>query len=95
MTDKGPATAIKDLSLLRAGPYLYFMSPSDEAKPTANPFTEHRVETAKPNPAAASVDGEKKSPVATPKKVPEIGGPPGPEPTRYGDWQFNGKVTDF
>jgi len=29
------------------------------------------------------------------KKVPEIGGPPGPEPTRYGDWQFNGKVTDF
>ncbi len=30
-----------------------------------------------------------------PKKVQEIGGPPGPEPTRYGDWQFNGKVTDF
>jgi len=32
---------------------------------------------------------------APPKKVEEIGGPPGPEPTRYGDWQFNGKVTDF
>ena len=32
---------------------------------------------------------------AKPKKVEEIGGPPGPEPTRYGDWQFNGKVTDF
>ena len=30
-----------------------------------------------------------------PKKVEEIGGPPGLEPTRYGDWQFNGKVTDF
>ena len=29
------------------------------------------------------------------KKVEEIGGPPGPEPTRYGDWQFNGRVTDF
>ena len=28
-------------------------------------------------------------------KIIEIGGPPGPEPTRYGDWQFNGKVTDF
>ena len=25
----------------------------------------------------------------------EIGGPPGPEPTRYGDWQFQGRVTDF
>jgi hypothetical protein len=29
------------------------------------------------------------------EKIMEIGGPPGPEPTRYGDWQFNGKVTDF
>ncbi len=29
------------------------------------------------------------------RKVEEIGGPPGPEPTRYGDWQFNGRVTDF
>ncbi|UYN94935.1 MAG: DUF1674 domain-containing protein [Enhydrobacter sp.] len=29
------------------------------------------------------------------ERVEEIGGPPGPEPTRYGDWQFNGKVTDF
>jgi hypothetical protein len=37
----------------------------------------------------------KPAPPRTPKKVEEIGGPPGPEPTRYGDWQFNGKVTDF
>ncbi|MCC7045085.1 MAG: DUF1674 domain-containing protein [Alphaproteobacteria bacterium] len=28
-------------------------------------------------------------------KVPEIGGPPGPEPTRYGDWAINGRVSDF
>jgi hypothetical protein len=46
------------------------------------------TETAKPEP-------EKPVPPAQPKKVEEIGGPPGPEPTRYGDWQFNGKVTDF
>lgn len=26
---------------------------------------------------------------------PEIGGAPGPEPTRYGDWQHKGRVTDF
>ena len=25
----------------------------------------------------------------------EIGGPKGPEPTRYGDWEFNGRCTDF
>lgn len=26
---------------------------------------------------------------------PEIGGPEGPEPTRYGDWEKNGRVSDF
>jgi hypothetical protein len=25
----------------------------------------------------------------------EIGGPTGPEPTRYGDWERNGRCTDF
>ena len=29
---------------------------------------------------------------ATPK---EIGGPKGPEPTRYGDWEVNGRCSDF
>ena len=27
--------------------------------------------------------------------VPEIGGPQGPEPTRYGDWEKGGRCTDF
>jgi hypothetical protein len=25
----------------------------------------------------------------------EIGGPKGPEPTRYGDWEVGGRCTDF
>jgi hypothetical protein len=25
----------------------------------------------------------------------EIGGQKGPEPTRYGDWEKNGRVSDF
>ena len=29
------------------------------------------------------------------KTVPEVGGPTGPEPTRYGDWEKNGRTTDF
>jgi hypothetical protein len=30
------------------------------------------------------------------QKLPrEIGGPKGPEPTRYGDWEKNGRCTDF
>ncbi len=28
-------------------------------------------------------------------KDEEIGGQSGPEPTRYGDWEKNGRVTDF
>ena len=29
------------------------------------------------------------------KTVREIGGPKGPEPTRYGDWEVKGRVSDF
>ena len=29
------------------------------------------------------------------KKVKEIGGPKGLEPTRYGDWEVKGRVSDF
>jgi hypothetical protein len=38
-----------------------------------------------------------KSPEAkpAPQKPREIGGPKGPEPTRYGDWEVNGRCTDF
>ena len=30
-----------------------------------------------------------------PPLAPEVGGTEGPEPTRYGDWQHKGRVTDF
>ena len=33
------------------------------------------------------------SPVKEPGK--EIGGPKGPEPTRYGDWEKKGRCIDF
>ena len=29
------------------------------------------------------------------KKPKEIGGPKGPEPTRYGDWEVGGRCSDF
>jgi hypothetical protein len=28
-------------------------------------------------------------------KIPEISGPKGPEPTRYGDWEHKGIASDF
>ena len=30
-----------------------------------------------------------------PARALEIGGPPGPEPTRYGDWERKGRCIDF
>jgi hypothetical protein len=32
---------------------------------------------------------------AVPLPPVEIGGPPGPEPTRYGDWEKKGRCIDF
>jgi hypothetical protein len=29
------------------------------------------------------------------EQAAEVGGPKGPEPTRYGDWAFKGRVSDF
>ena len=40
-----------------------------------------------PSPAAT---GSERTPAEK-----EIGGPKGPEPTRYGDWEYNGRCTDF
>jgi len=34
-------------------------------------------------------------PGSSPPRPREIGGPKGPEPTRYGDWEVNGRCTDF
>jgi hypothetical protein len=60
------------------------MSESDDTDPIATPQGTQAGTSA--NPQAATV----------PSKAPkEIGGPPGPEPTRYGDWQYKGRVTDF
>lgn len=33
--------------------------------------------------------------LATDAEPQEEGGPKGPEPTRYGDWENNGRCTDF
>ena len=58
---------------------------TDVKKPAA-------ADAAKPEPAKPALP---EKPKKVEEKIVEIGGPPGPEPTRYGDWQFNGKVTDF
>lgn len=34
-------------------------------------------------------------PPIQPTRPKEIGGPAGPEPTRFGDWEQKGRATDF
>lgn len=34
-------------------------------------------------------------PAPEPAPAPEFGGRDGPEPTRYGDWEKNGRCIDF
>ena len=49
----------------------------------------------KPAASEAAKPAAEPKPPEKPKKVEEIGGPPGPEPTRYGDWEIGGRCTDF
>jgi hypothetical protein len=53
--------------------------------------THIRAMTDDKKPAAAQP--EPKTPA--PEMPKEIGGPKGPEPTRYGDWEQKGRCTDF
>jgi hypothetical protein len=50
---------------------------------------------------SAQPDNRQQPPAPQPQQKPpepaprEIGGPKGPEPTRYGDWEVGGRCTDF
>ncbi|KAI0524198.1 hypothetical protein KFK09_003562 [Dendrobium nobile] len=45
--------------------------------------------------AAAAEEEEEENSVYVNEKTGEISGPRGPEPTRYGDWERNGRCYDF
>ena len=48
-------------------------------------------------PAGQTAQDDALPPLAKiPEQMPgEIGGPKGPEPTRFGDWEFKGRCSDF
>jgi len=58
------------------------MSTPDRKSPESPP--------AEPASEPAAADAAPRSPRAR-----EIGGPAGPEPTRFGDWEKNGRCIDF
>lgn len=72
---------------------------TDASLADAKPQTAEEAEAAEPTRPEAAPAGKpapnkpiSSKPVSLP---PEIGGAKGPEPTRYGDWQHKGRVTDF
>ena len=46
-------------------------------------------------PKGAEPVTENRSPADRNRPEREIGGPKGPEPTRYGDWEKKGRCIDF
>ena len=50
-------------------------------------------ETTRQTPADPSQDGETREKSSPPDK--ETGGRDGPDPTRFGDWEKNGRCIDF
>ena len=70
--------------------------PSRAVEDSAPEATTPPTSAAKPSPAVKSSSGEESKPLpAPPARKPEIGGPKGPEPTRYGDWEKGGRCIDF
>jgi hypothetical protein len=63
------------------------MSPEkNSSTPSSVPLSER---DSRANPAATADD------VAGATRPREIGGPSGPEPTRFGDWERKGRCIDF
>ncbi|MBO6518941.1 MAG: DUF1674 domain-containing protein [Rhodospirillales bacterium] len=56
--------------------------------------TDRKSPTAKKTPESADNAPAKDNETAT-SASGEIGGPEGPEPTRYGDWEKKGRCIDF
>jgi hypothetical protein len=66
------------------------MASTDQTKPPHKKLSP-AAERALAEAAARRAEAERKA--AEPAK--EVGGPSGPEPTRYGDWEKKGLTSDF
>lgn len=58
-------------------------------------LVERKIAPDEPNKANEDDDGDEDNSVYMNKETGEIGGPRGPEPTRYGDWEKGGRCSDF
>jgi hypothetical protein len=65
-----------------------------ETKPSKQAEIARRIREAGER-AKAEADERRAAAKAAEPRPKEIGGPKGPEPTRYGDWERKGIVSDF
>ena len=72
----------------------FFPGMRDEPK-TGPDATAGQTAAAADTPAHAGAPTPAQATPVIAAKVPEIGGPAGPEPTRYGDWERKGVCVDF
>ncbi|HAO32246.1 MAG TPA: DUF1674 domain-containing protein [Candidatus Competibacter sp.] len=56
---------------------------------------ENDTQKTPPQPSTIPDPSPQAKPAAKLKMPPEFGGPKGPEPTRYGDWEKAGRCIDF
>jgi hypothetical protein len=65
---------------------------TDQAAPKSTQIVQRIAEAAE----RARAEAEARRAADDKKQLPpELGGPKGPEPTRYGDWERKGIVSDF
>ncbi len=82
-----PATRLKGMKLFVSHRPNPAKSVPEAPRPRAKPVPPEKLKEA--------ADSLKEAEKGEDGKVKELGGPSGPEPTRYGDWERNGICSDF
>ncbi|WP_276652719.1 DUF1674 domain-containing protein [Thalassospira lucentensis] len=78
---------------------IHQVEPKDKAEPKTSEEKNEEIAGADMAPAlsqdAINALAEAKAAKEAAAKAREIGGPKGPEPTRFGDWESKGRCIDF
>lgn len=78
--------------LVAAGAEFWHTCNDMQTSPEKNSSIPASVPPAEPHSSAIAAESVGRRPAERPR---EIGGPPGPEPTRFGDWERKGRCVDF
>jgi hypothetical protein len=74
---------------------LFSSSSSNPVSEQSQPQSLHNENQQTQNKEQQQEDDDDGDEIDLNKETGEVGGPKGPEPTRYGDWERNGRCSDF